>query len=609
MKLTPIQIAVRDARWAARKAGKRPPHVDEVRGKTAEELLYFRDKPGSALLWLLQTRFKIAQCTQCFTGILRGMDNAGVIAAMKDAQPYAFSVLENAKEMPHLNAKIIEFAQKDWTGLVRLVNEACDLASFGTDVKRHPSLAEPATFVYLLHLAGSNSNPKGEELRYSMRSVEANYNGDARFVVVGAAKPDWYTGEFWHRPRIPHCDRQKYRDTLRLFHELAQSDDLPDEYIWIADDCYFSRAVALQDLRVPRYQGSINAPDPRGSGTHAQVKRDTYGALRSEGRPRIDTATHLPHVIHREKWLQVWDEYRLDRHALLWEPLYAALHHPHPRKVERQFFHRINATNKDTPHFKAHVTNNAVRGWTTGLHVTLRKMFPQPTRYESFHMGGIDLIDGEATSPQRRIRKLGLDKYEPATQRELQGIWSTLPQGFTFLDVGCNCGLYSCLCAVARPDAEIIGFDPTPETIAVARRIADRNAFPIRYEQLALSDTEGTGTLYISDRSEASNSLREGFRQAVGTVEVRTTTLDAYCESNSIRPDVIKIDVETFEAEVLRGGRNTIHKCQPYIIAEERPGEQPDKLLSALPEGYTARVMVEDEPRENWLLSPHLKGN
>lgn len=46
---------------------------------------------------------------------------------------------------------------------------------------------------------------------------------------------------------------------------------------------------------------------------------------------------------------------------------------------------------------------------------------------------------------------------------------------------------------------------------------------------------------------------------------VDVTTMDKYCSNNSIRPDLIKMDIEGAELSALRGGIKTIKECRPQL--------------------------------------------
>jgi hypothetical protein len=53
-----------------------------------------------------------------------------------------------------------------------------------------------------------------------------------------------------------------------------------------------------------------------------------------------------------------------------------------------------------------------------------------------------------------------------------------------------------------------------------------------------------------------------------GTIPLRT--LDSF---NLERIDLLKIDVEGYELEVLQGGAETVTRCRPVCIVEQRPAQ------------------------------------
>jgi FkbM family methyltransferase len=97
----------------------------------------------------------------------------------------------------------------------------------------------------------------------------------------------------------------------------------------------------------------------------------------------------------------------------------------------------------------------------------------------------------------------------------------------------------------------------------------------VSIEHLALSDSEGTTSLYIP-----ANTIRKGSspsatisdfkpNYSIETKEsVKTQTLDQYCKHNYIKPHFLKIDVEGNELKVLQGGLETLKTSKPKILIE-----------------------------------------
>ncbi len=146
-----------------------------------------------------------------------------------------------------------------------------------------------------------------------------------------------------------------------------------------------------------------------------------------------------------------------------------------------------------------------------------------------------------------------------------------------FLDVGANNGLYSVLAGISRPDVKIIAFEPYPPALEVLKRNVSANGLLDRVDirSIALSDSEGSATLYLPDRYheflETSSSLEPGFRPRNRTLkkEVKKAPLD-----NIELPDrvgVIKADIEGHELAFLEGARKTIARDRPFVFVEVLP--------------------------------------
>ncbi len=125
--------------------------------------------------------------------------------------------------------------------------------------------------------------------------------------------------------------------------------------------------------------------------------------------------------------------------------------------------------------------------------------------------------------------------------------------GMRLLDIGANLGLYSVLMArLAGPTGRVIAFEPDPELFAALQQNARLNEIRIDGHNLALGAAPGELTLHKSIINSGDNHLgaleTPLFRRAVATKVVRLDDL-----LPQLAVDLIKIDVQGWELEVLRG--------------------------------------------------------
>ena len=195
-----------------------------------------------------------------------------------------------------------------------------------------------------------------------------------------------------------------------------------------------------------------------------------------------------------------------------------------------------------------------------------------------------------------RLQRDGLAGYEPESLAWWLALCDLAGPGEVW-DVGANTGLYAML-ARALTDRDVVAFEPTPDLAAWARRIGFVNdiAFPV--EQVALADADGTATFFLSDSTDSSSSLAEGFRESSHQLQVLTERMDSFASRRRHGPAVIKIDVETTEPAVLRGGLETLREHRPWILCEVLSGcgvEQPVMDLTGQL-GYSWYHITEEMP-------------
>ena len=166
-----------------------------------------------------------------------------------------------------------------------------------------------------------NDEARGDELRYSIRSVCRYFEGTPRITLIGD-KPDWYCGEYINIPRIPKPADARFhglRDTIHKLYAAAHHSVVDDQFVVMMDDHYFLRSFSLSTLCVPRITVGWT---PKNKYWWDIAITRTMQALESRGLSTHLYETHLMHVFERDKLLQVFDMFNLQTVPLLRNTLY-----------------------------------------------------------------------------------------------------------------------------------------------------------------------------------------------------------------------------------------------------------------------------------------------
>ena len=144
-----------------------------------------------------------------------------------------------------------------------------------------------------------------------------------------------------------------------------------------------------------------------------------------------------------------------------------------------------------------------------------------------------------------------------------------LRAGDLFVDVGANAGSYTVLaCSVVG--ARGYAFEPVPETHRRLVKNLRLNCLDDKVVHPNVAIGSAAGQLsFTADGDTVNHVLAEG--EACSTaVTVDVTTLDRVLSKES--PALIKIDVEGFEAQVLRGAAETLAKSSLHSLIIELNG-------------------------------------
>jgi hypothetical protein len=84
-----------------------------------------------------------------------------------------------------------------------------------------------------------------------------------------------------------------------------------------------------------------------------------------------------------------------------------------------------------------------------------------------------------------------------------------------------------------------------------------------------MEDLSGQNNAFVEGyRRLASSAASANVASQIAPVTVPIVTLDDFCRERSLRPQFVKIDVEGFELEVLRGAFEVLQEFRPILIAE-----------------------------------------
>ena len=175
---------------------------------------------------------------------------------------------------------------------------------------------------------------------------------------------------------------------------------------------------------------------------------------------------------------------------------------------------------------------------------------------------------------KRQFQIEGLSEHDPYVSQ----VWGRFEPRFqdlceallrpadVVLDIGANIGVTAHILSDFVPQGRVHAFEPGPDLFAMLQKNLQHNGVGnVTPVQCAVSDSPGT--LQFLQDSAYGFLTHEG--PAHMTHPVRITTVDDYVREQGLqRVDFIKIDVEGFEPQVMRGARETLLRFRPIVYFE-----------------------------------------
>jgi FkbM family methyltransferase len=142
----------------------------------------------------------------------------------------------------------------------------------------------------------------------------------------------------------------------------------------------------------------------------------------------------------------------------------------------------------------------------------------------------------------------------------------------TFIDVGAHVGFFALSAArQMRDQGRVIAIEPHPIRCAMLRsNIAANRVNNVDVVEAAVTDYTGRAAIYDLSPELAAHPRDVSFNALGGRpIDVEAVTLDSLCKRYQLTElALVKIDVEGFEVQVLRGMASTLRQLRPLIIFE-----------------------------------------
>jgi FkbM family methyltransferase len=196
--------------------------------------------------------------------------------------------------------------------------------------------------------------------------------------------------------------------------------------------------------------------------------------------------------------------------------------------------------------------------------------------------------------------------------------WKMLSeQSRIIFDVGANTGLYSLISSSTNSAASVYAFEPVDIIFNRLKKNIGLNDLKVHLNKIALADEDGEGKIYAAQTvshtfDQASLNQAKYKDSSTNYFIIQKRRLDSFIKENEIKAiDLMKIDVETFEPQVLEGMGFYLKAFAPTLLIEILNGEVARKV-EALIDGIGYRYYLIDEkkgyiPKDN--LTPGRKGN
>jgi len=229
----------------------------------------------------------------------------------------------------------------------------------------------------------------GNELRFSLRSIEKHLKEDFRVWIVGDL-PAWASDEVNHIPakRSSLPDKTFISNSADIAKKITVACQKFDRFLLIADDQCLLDDITLGSFNTPYYFQHLDVKPSKMTKWQKGLWR-TIDKLKSLGLTTYNAECHVPFLIDSKRFLSLLDVFNLLGGEHLWKTAYLNYHYSGlgakmvPKRTTA-FSHQAT---------KSHFKENCLSSWflcynnaglTQELKAFLMTNFNKPSKFEKF---------------------------------------------------------------------------------------------------------------------------------------------------------------------------------------------------------------------------------
>lgn len=215
-------------------------------------------------------------------------------------------------------------------------------------------------------------------------------------------------------------------------------------------------------------------------------------------------------------------------------------------------------------------------------------------------------------------------RYFTRAEIESLNLWkhlATQVEAGVILDIGAYHGEFALAARMVNHRAKIVAFEPS--TLSLESLEQNTKGHDITVEPVAVGATTTKVSFFASSDHPAQSGVATHGNAMPATYETDQVSLDDYAQDSIDHPvDLVKMDVEGYEPEVLRGASKTIASDRPFIICEVLTDQAGAAVQAEISEDYVFYGIDEIQGlsrrasitrigwrSKNWLLCPEEKND